>query len=71
MFFASETAKSTRNELQAVLGVRFDYDLVAGCVSTCSDKDPHLIELSALIWDRNIIEHFLKALTIPLKCAII
>jgi hypothetical protein len=38
MFFASETAKSTRNERQAVLGVHFDYDLVVGCVRTCSDK---------------------------------
>ena len=38
MFFASETAKSTRNERQAVLGVRFDYDLVVGCVRACSDK---------------------------------
>jgi hypothetical protein len=38
MFFASETAKSTRNECQAMLGVHFDYDLVVGCVRTCPDK---------------------------------
>jgi hypothetical protein len=38
MFFASETAKSTRNECQAVLGVHFDYDLVVGCVRTYLDK---------------------------------
>jgi hypothetical protein len=38
MFFASETAKSTRNKCQAMLGVHFDYDLVVGCVRTCLDK---------------------------------
>jgi hypothetical protein len=43
MFLASETAKSTRNERQAVLGVHFDYDLVVGCVRTCLDKEPTLI----------------------------
>jgi hypothetical protein len=38
MFFASETAKSTRNECQAMLGVHFDYDLVVGCVRAYLDK---------------------------------
>ena len=38
MFLASETAKSTRKERQAVLGVLFDYDLVVGCVRTYLDK---------------------------------
>jgi hypothetical protein len=50
MFFASETAKSTRNERQAVLGVHFDYDLVVGCVRTCFDKD----KKADIVWHANI-----------------
>lgn len=50
MFLASETAKSTRNECQAVLGVHFDYDLVVGCVRTCFEKD----KKADIVWHANI-----------------